>query len=82
MPIKSHNPAVARVVLRLIAERDGELSWYLLDREVAKIQSREDQLFAIPNLVKELESQGLISVASIDNRQVYRITDKGRTTLN
>ena len=70
------------VVLRHIAQHDGQLSWYQVDRAFLGLRPRYAPSFRVE--IRELAAAGLIEIPpnpALDEFDRYWLTDKGRSAI-
>jgi DNA-binding HxlR family transcriptional regulator len=68
--------------MALIQHKDGELSWYELDRAVSSEEFEREE--SLPDALKALESDGFINTApnaKIPSQPKYSITVNGTQVL-
>lgn len=67
-------------ILNRVAEQDGKMDWYRLDRALAYGENLE-VISRLTDLVGELESEGLLQQVGEGARPKYHITEAGRVYL-
>ena len=65
-------------MLRLINSRNGELSWYQLDRALSYQQKSVDGIHRLIDILQDLEHRGLVRSEGEGPQPRYWITEVGR----